>query len=305
MTHFGVLHLIRNWKSSRLLAIISMIGITAIWGWTFVVVQDAVNRMPVMDFLAIRFVIAAGAMFALRPRCLAGMSRAGYLRGILLGIPLGLAYILQTFGLLYTSAAVSAFITGMFIVLTPVLSWVILKRKTMITSWLAVGIATVGLAFLSLHGWSLGFGELLTLGCAICFALQIIGLGEWSTRYDVYGLAVLQISTAAVIALVSSIQGGIVLPPDGTVWGAVLITSILATALAFYVQTWVQSLVTPARTAIILTMEPVFAGIFGVLLAGNVLSLRFLAGATWVLAAMLVAGLTNPSAQLKSTDVNP
>ena len=288
-----------NWKSSKPLAIASMLGITAIWGWTFVVVQDAVNRMPVMDFLAIRFSIAAAAMFILKPRCLAGMNRTGYRHGVLLGIPLGLAYILQTYGLLHTSASVSAFITGMFMVLTPVLTWVLLRRRTTVIVWLAVAVATVGLGLLSLRGWSLGFGEVLTLGCALCFALQLVGLGEWSGRYDVYGLATLQVTTAAIIMLVASIQGGMELPPDGSVWGAVLITSVLATSFAFYVQTWVQSLISPAQTSIILTMEPVFAGIFGVLLAGNILSVRFLLGAACVLVAMLISGSNNPSARLK------
>ncbi len=283
--------MLRDWKSSPLLALLAMVGITAIWGWTFLIVQDAVHRMPVMDFLAVRFVVASVAMLAVRPVCLRGITRKGVFRGITLGGALAMGYILQTFGLQHTSATVSGFITGMFMVLTPVLSWVILRRKTGKAVWLAVGIATIGLALLSLRGWSVGWGELLTLGCAFFFALHIMGLGEWSSRKNSYGLAWLQITAVAVIALLASSAGGFTLPPDGTVWMAVFITSILATAAAFYVQTWAQSLISPTRMGVIMTMEPVFAGLFGVMLGGDELSTRIILGAGCVLAAMLLSGL--------------
>jgi len=283
--------MLRDWKASPLLALLAMVGITAIWGWTFLIVQDAVSRMPVMDFLAVRFIIASVVMLAVRPVCLRGINRKGYAHGIILGGALAMGYILQTFGLQHTSATVSGFITGMFMVFTPILSWVILRRKTRRAVWLAVGIATIGLALLSLHGWSVGWGELLTLGCAFFFALHILGLGEWSSRNNAYGQAWLQISTVAVIALLASSAGGFTLPPDGVVWMAVFITSILATAAAFYVQTWAQSLISPARMGVIMTMEPVFAGLFGVMLGGDELSTRIILGAGCVLAAMLISGL--------------
>jgi drug/metabolite transporter (DMT)-like permease len=283
--------MLRDWKASPLLALLAMVGITAIWGWTFLIVQDAVSRMPVMDFLAVRFIIASVVMLAIRPVCLRGINRKGYARGIILGGALAVGYILQTFGLQHTSATVSGFITGMFMVLTPILSWVILRRKTSRAAWLAVGIATIGLALLSLRGWSVGWGELLTLGCAFFFALHILGLGEWSSRNNTYGLAWLQITTVAVIALLASSPGGFTLPPDGVVWMAVFITSILATAAAFYVQTWAQSLISPTRAGVVMTMEPVFAGLFGVMLGGDELSVRIILGAGCVLAAMLLSGL--------------
>jgi drug/metabolite transporter (DMT)-like permease len=282
--------MLRNWKASPVLALLAMVAITAIWGWTFLIVQDAVSRMPVMDFLSVRFMIASAAMLAVRPVCLRGINKQGYLRGIILGGALAMGYILQTFGLQHTSATVSGFITGMFMVLTPVLSWVILRRKTGKAVWLAVGIATIGLALLSLRGWSMGWGELLTLGCAFFFALHIMGLGEWSPGNDAYGLAWLQITTVAVITLLASSPGGVELPPDGIVWMAVFITSILATAAAFYVQTWAQSLISPTRMGVTMTMEPVFAGIFGVMLGGDKLSTRIILGAVCVLAAMLLSG---------------
>ncbi len=280
-----------NWKSSSTIALIALVGITAVWGYTFLAVQSAIARMPVMDFMAWRFAVASIVMIALRPTCLRNVTRLELLRGIGLGMVMGLGYIAQTYGLLYASAAVSGFITGMFVVLTPVMSWIILRRKTDRNTWLVVALATVGVALLSLHGWSVGIGELLTLGCAIFFAVHIVGLGEWSPLYDPYTFSLLQIATVAVISLVAAAPDGIVMPPDIEVWGVIGITAILATALAFIVQTWAQSLVSATRAAIVMTMEPVFAGFFAVVLGGNQLTLRILLGAACILAAMLIINL--------------
>ena len=276
---------------SRVCALIALVAVTAIWGSTFIVVQDAVTQMPVMDFLGIRFTFAAIVMFALRPNCLKGMTRSRLIRSVVLGILLGLGFITQTYGLLHTSAAISGFITGMFVVLTPVVSWVILKRKTGKSIWGAVAIATIGLGLLSLRGWSMGIGELLTLLCALFFALHIIGLGEWSARRDIYGLAGVQITVVAVISMAAARIDGITLPPNATVWGAVILTAVFATAIGFLVQTWAQSLIRPTRVAITMTMEPVFAGFFAVVIGGDHLTLRIIIGATCVLIAMIITGL--------------
>ena len=147
-----------------MIASLALVGVTAVWGYTFLAVQDAVARMPVMDFLAWRFLVASVVMIALRPTCLRNVTRLELLRGLRLGTVLGLGYIAQTYGLRYTSAAISGFITGMFVVLTPVMSWILLRRKTSRNTWMVVALATVGLALLSLNGWSVGIGELLTLG---------------------------------------------------------------------------------------------------------------------------------------------
>ena len=282
---------LKNWKSSPTIAVIALVAVCAVWGSTFLIVQNAVARMPVMSFLAVRFTVAALVMFALRPTCLRGMTAQGLRRAIGLGIVLGLGYITQTYGLRFASATVSGFITGMCVVLTPVMSWLILRRKINRNTLLAVVLATIGLALLSLHGWSIGWGELLTLVCAIFYAIHIVGLGEWSAKHQPYGFALLQIATVAVITLVASLPGGIKLPPDAEVWGIVGITAIFATAIAFLVQTWAQSLVPAVSAAIIMTMEPVFAGIFGVFIGGNKLTLQIIFGAVCVLVAMLMVAL--------------
>ena len=286
---------LKNWKSSPAIALIALVVVCAAWGSTFLIVQNAVTQMPVMSFLAVRFAIAALVMFVLRPTCLRGMTAQELQRALGLGVVLGLGYITQTYGLRFASATVSGFITGMFVVLTPVMSWLILRKKINRSTILAVALATIGLALLSLHGWSIGWGELLTLACAIFYAIHIVGLGEWSSKYEPYGFSMLQIATVAVIAIIVSLPGGIKLPPDAGVWGIVAVTAIFATAIAFLVQTWAQSLVPAVSAAIIMTMEPVFAGIFGVFIGGNKLTLQIISGAVCVLAAMLMVALKSAS----------
>lgn len=268
---------------------LALVGVTAIWGSTFVVVKDAVEQMPVTDFLTWRFALAALAMLVLRPRSVARLGRPGRRVGVALGLALGTGYLLQTLGLQHTSAAVSGFITGMFVVLTPLGQAVLLRRPPAASSWLAVAVATVGLGLLSLHGFSVGSGELLTLGCAAAFALHIVGLGRWASSYDAFGLAVVQLLTTAVLCGAVAVPGGLVVPPNARVWGALALTALAATALAFVVQTWAQAHLAPTRAAVIMTMEPVFSGLFAVALAGEVLGVRTLIGAALVLVAMLLA----------------
>ena len=274
-----------------MIASVALVGVTAVWGYTFLVVQDAIARMPVMDFLAWRFLVASVVMIALRPTCLRNVTRLELLRGIGLGTILGLGYITQTYGLRYTSAAISGFITGMFVVLTPVMSWILLRRKTNRNTWIVIALATVGLALLSLNGWSVGIGELLTLGSAVFFAIHIVGLGEWSSQYEPYAFSLLQIGTVAVISLIAATPEGIAVPPNPGVWGVVGITGVLATAVAFFVQTWALSLVSATRAAVVMTMEPVFAGLFAVVIGGTQLTLRTLGGAACILAAMFIINL--------------
>ena len=269
-------------------AALALLAVTAVWGSTFVVVKDAVEAMPVTDFLTWRFALAALAMVVLRPRSVARLGPTGRRAGLLLGIALGVGYLLQTLGLQTTPAAVSGFITGMFVVFTPLGAAVLLRQAPSRLAWLAVAIATLGLALLSLRGASLGTGELLTLACAAAFALHIVGLGQWSSSYDAFGLAVVQLLTVAALCAVVALPGGLVVPPTAAVWSAIALTSLAATAVAFVVQTWAQAHLPPTRAAVIMTMEPVFGGAFAVLAAGEQLSGRAWLGAALVLVAMLL-----------------
>lgn len=268
--------------------LLAMVGVTAVWGSTFVVVKDAVERMPVTDFLTWRFALASLAMLALRPRSVAALGPAGRRAGLVLGAALGAGYLLQTLGLQTTSAAVSGFITGMFVVLTPLGAALLLRTPPGRTAWLAVLLATVGLGLLSLKGLAVGGGELLTLGCAAAFALHIVGLGRFASAFDAYGLAVVQLLAVTALCAVVAVPGGLAAPPDGGVWAALVLTGLAATALAYLVQTWAQQHLSPTRTAVVMTMEPVWSAVFAVLVAGEVLGLRALAGGVLVLGAMVL-----------------
>jgi len=272
-------------------ATVSLVGVTAVWGSTFVVVKDAIERMPVMDFLAWRFAIASIVMFAARPTAIRSLDRRGSLAGVLLGLALGGGYVAQTCGLQHTPASISGFITGLFVVFTPLCSAAILRTNITATTWFAVALATVGLGLISLRGFSIGSGEAITLMCAVAFALHIVGLGEWSSSYDAAALAVVQLSTVAVISIVVAAPSSLAPPPDAKAWGAVLLTAIAATAIAFFIQTWAQAHLPPTRAAVVMTMEPVFAGIFGVAIGGDSLGSRIIAGAVLVLVAMYVVEL--------------
>jgi drug/metabolite transporter (DMT)-like permease len=275
----------------ELLAAGALLVVCVIWGSTFLVVKDAVERMPVMDFLAWRFAIAALVMAAARPGAVRALSPRARRHGVVLGLALAAGYVAQTFGLERTPATVSGFITGLFVVFTPLCAGALLRKRVDLMSWVGVVVATGGLALLSLRGLSVGTGEAITLLCAVSFALHIVGLGEWSTPRDAYGLAVVQLSTVAVVSIVSAAPDSLAPPPDAGVWGAILLTALAATAFGFFVQTWAQAHLAPTRAAVVMTMEPVFAGVFGVGVGGDRVGVRLVTGALLVLAAMFTVEL--------------
>jgi len=271
---------------------IALVGVTAAWGSTFFLIRDLVAHVPVPDFLAVRFAIAALALAALRPRAVARLSRRARIDGCVLGALYGLAQILQTAGLQHTHAAVSGFVTGTYVVMTPLLAGLVLRQHVGGWAWTAVGLSTAGLAVLSLHGLApLGYGEALTLASALFYAVHILALGQWAVGRDAYGLAVVQMATIAVICGAAAAPGGVTLPSDAADWAGVVYTALVAGALAMLVQTWAQARMTATRAAVIMTMEPVFAGLFAVLLGGEQVTARLAVGGALVLAAMYLAEL--------------
>ena len=256
--------MLQKWRRSSRLAFLSLLVVTAIWGSTFVLVKETIAKVPVMDFLAVRFIVAAAVMLAVNPGCLRSVGRRTISRGVALGSALGAGYITQTIGLKYASAAVSGFITGMFVVFTPLLGGLLLKKRIGLQGWFAVLLSLVGLALIGLRGAAFGAGEILTIACALFFAFHIVGLGEWSSSEEPYGFALVQIALVGLVCLFSALPGGLQIPSDPGYWVAIVVTSVFATALAFSVQTWAQSILPPTTAALVLTMEPVFAGIFAV-----------------------------------------
>jgi drug/metabolite transporter (DMT)-like permease len=273
----------------------ALLSVAAVWGLAFVVMKDAIERQTVNNFLVSRFVVAVLVMILLRPQCLKLINKDLLTRGSLAGLFLGAGYILQTLGLARTGAAITGFITGLYIVFTPLLASLILKARITKLTWSCVGIATVGLALLSLQGWSIGTGELLVLGSAFAFGAHIIALGKWSGGRDAYALTVVQLSVCGVLAGVASIfEGGYQLPPDDGVWATVIFTAVFATAIAFVVQTWSQAHMGTTKVAVILTMEVVFAAFFAIIFGGETLTLQKALGGILVLLAMFVIVIKEP-----------
>ncbi|MGH3358846.1 MAG: DMT family transporter, partial [Nocardioidaceae bacterium] len=235
----------------------ALLLVTATWGSTFVLIKDLLERVPTLDFLAVRFTIAAVAMAVVAPRAVARLSAETRRRGVVVGVIYGVAQILQTEGLTHTDASVSGFVTGMYVVLTPVIAAVVLRQRIGRLGWSAVALATVGLGFLSLRGLSIGFGEGITFASAILYAVHIVALSAWSTARDAYGLAVVQMAVIAALCFATTGWNGVVLADRPQDWVSIVYMAIVAGALAMLLQTWAQAHLPATRAAIIMTMEPV------------------------------------------------
>jgi drug/metabolite transporter (DMT)-like permease len=278
-------------RASSRLAVLGLLGVTAAWGSTFFLLKDVVERVPVSDFLAARFALAAVAVWLIAPRSVSQLTAAERLSGVLLGVVYGAAQLLQTVGLQYTSASVSGFVTGMYVVFTPLLGAVLLRARIGRTVWIAVGLATAGLGALSLQGFAIGSGEALTLASALLYGAHIVGLGVWSSGRNAFGLTVVQLLTITVVCSLAAAPGGVVLPQTGRDWLALIYMALVAGAAALVVQTWAQAHLTATRAAIIMTMEPVWAAGFAVALGGEAVGVRLLLGGSLVLAAMYLVEL--------------
>lgn len=268
------------------LAPIALLSIAAMWGASFVLMKDAIKRQEVNSFLFTRFLIAALVMFLINPRVSKRITKDLLTKGFLAGCFLAAGYIFQTLGLARTTAAVTGFLTGLYVIFTPLIAAVLLRHKITIRTWLIVAIATIGLGFLSIHGWSIGPGELLVLLSAIAYAAHFISLGQWSSGRDAYAMTIIQLATCALITGVISLGQGYQPPPDIGVWGVVIFTAVFATALAFMVQTWSQAHMTPTRVAVILTTEILFAAGFAIWFGGERLTFQLSIGGILVVIAM-------------------
>src|SRR5579875_672417 len=273
------------------LAVASLLAATAAWGATFVVVKGVIAHMNVESFLAWRFLLAGALLAALRPRALANLSAADWGRGLALGLALAGGYELQTIGLRTTPAAVSGALTSLQVVFAPLLAWALTRQAPRSTVWLAAVLATAGSSLVSLPGLASGDGhaggEMLTLASAAAFALQVVGLGRWSTGANAYGLATLQLLTVAATSLLGTLPAGPGLPPGGAIWAGVATTAVLATAVPFAVQSWAQSRLSTWRASVILGLEPVFAALAAAA-AGEPLGWAVLTGGAIVVAALML-----------------
>ena len=255
--------------------------VTAVWGWTFVLVKDAVTQYPTLPFLQVRFALALVVMALLVRRL---PTRPELRIGAVVGAVLAGGYLAQTAGLTMTSPGNAGLITGLFVVFTPLLNRVF-GAPIRWWTWAATLLSLVGLVLLTGGPSGMGLGDVLVLACAVLFALHIVLLGRWSPGLPPGPLAMAQM--AACTLLFSAGGTWSLRPPTGSVWFAIVITGVFASAFGYYIQTWSQGFISPNRTALILATEPAWALAAAVVLAGQRLGLLQAIGAALVLAAIL------------------
>jgi drug/metabolite transporter (DMT)-like permease len=270
----------------RLIYTLLLVAVTAVWGWTFVVVQDAISFYDVIPFLAVRFVLAGAALAPIYARKL---TRRSLIVGGGIGVVLAAGYLFQTTGLLFTTPTNSGLITGLFVVFAPLADRLLFGANVSRQVVLAVALSLLGMVLLAGGGpEGANWGDLLTLLCAAALGLHIALLSRYAASHDAGALTLAQIlSIALLFLIVWPFFAPVSLPPS-EVWVALLVPGLLASAGAFLVQTTVQQHIPAARTAIILTMEPVFAALFGYWLAGDRLVAVQILGALMILSALVI-----------------
>ncbi|MFM2411968.1 MAG: hypothetical protein RLZZ587_301 [Actinomycetota bacterium] len=277
-------------RREETIAAVALLSVTASWGASFVLMKDAIERQPVPDFLFTRFTLAALVMVVARPRVLRDITPRVLWTGSIIGAILGFGYITQTIGLQLSTAAITGFLTGLYVILTPLIGWLFLKQKLNPRVIIGAVLALGALAILSITDVGVNEGTFWVLACALLFALHIVTLGVWSPGSDAYALTVVQILVVAVLtgAWTFGDGNGFVLPPDASVWSAIVITAVFATALGFFLQTWAQSHMDSGRVAILLTTEVLWAGIIAVGVGQEPLTIRLIIGGAIMFVAMLV-----------------
>jgi drug/metabolite transporter (DMT)-like permease len=268
---------------------IALVAIAAVWGLTFVMVKDAIEELPTLAFLAYRFIPASLIVALVFRKQLLRLSRDGWRAGAVMGVFLAGGYIFQTLGMEDTTASNAGFITGLFVVLTPVLGALVLRQSVPATVWLAAGVAAIGLWLLSGAGTDFNIrGDGLVLLCSFSLAAHILATARAVKVHDVGALLAVQLGVVGFVCLgLGALAGDLEAPHGSTVWSALIVTSLIASALGFFVQTFAQQHAPPARTALILAAEPAFAGLFGWLLNDERLSATGWLGAVLIMTAIV------------------
>ena len=272
------------------MALLALIAVTAVWGITFVQVKDAVELYPLFAFLAVRYAIATGALALIGGSRVRTLGRQGLAAGGLIGLLLGLGIGLQTAGLERTTVSSTGFITGLYVVLTPVFGLALFRTWVGLEVWLGVALAVIGLAMLS--GVQVGSpgGNLLVLASTSAQALQIVMVERYAPRYDAVALTLVQMAACFLgFVIIALAAGQLEVPRGWTVWGALLVTGVFASALGYLIQVWAQRRLSAARIAVVFSLETVFAGLFGYLLADDRLGWLGWGGCAVILAGIVVA----------------
>jgi len=261
------------------------------WGSTFFSTKSVLDRLPVSDFLTVRFDVAVLVLIAVAPKSLR-MPRKVAIHAAIIGVVFAVAQMTQIFGLRLVSASVSGFITGLYVVVTPLLGAIFIKVRPKPVVWVAVILATIGLAVLSIQwqgGLRLGLGEWLTLFSAVLWGVHITLVGHWVRPENVMSLTIVQTSVAALIFTICGLQDGLTLPATPSDWLWVLYFAIVVSAVAEVAQFWSQARVQAALAAVLMCTEPLWSAVFAVLFGGESVTLRLLLGGGMMVVAMVLS----------------
>ncbi len=273
-----------------------LVLITMIWGGTFLVVKDTVRLSGPFIYLALCYSIGTLSLILIFRRRLIHITRSELIKGSIIGVFLFSGYALQTVGLQYTTVSKAGFITGLYVPLVPVFSFFFLRQKPASGAVAGIVLSVVGLALLSIDdkfNLVFGFGELLILGCAFAFAMHIVCIGKFAPRADAINLAIVQLFLTSVLSFLAMpiVREPFTMPPL-PFWGAVLFMGVVDIAFTFLTMNWVQQFVSSTRAALIYALEPMWAALFGYLLASDSLSLSAWVGCAFILAGMVVGRIS-------------
>lgn len=287
--------------TKQLKADLAILGITVVWGSSFIIMKNITEDIPPYAYLALRFLVAAIILAAVFHKQLKTIDLKSIWSGSVVGLTLYAGMMLQVVGLKTTSASNSAFITGLNVIMVPVISVLLLKKRPSMKAFTGAVLAVSGLFVLKGFSGTWTVGDTLTLLCALCFALQIIFIDKFASDVNIYHLAVVQVASAAVLYVITWMIAGVANAAEPFTISpkiilTVLYTGALGTALAFGVQTIAQKFTTPTRTALIITCEPVFGAFFALIVPdvnGNTetLTISMVLGCLMILSGMLIAEL--------------
>lgn len=273
------------------LALVGLLTVAAIWGSSFPVTKVLFEQIPAMDLLAVRFLLAAVVTGAIFHRHLRRLTRRGWVTGGVLGVLYAAAQSGWMLGLERISPAVSGFVIGLYVVFTPLVAWLMLGTRISRKAWIGAFVSLAGLALLALRGFSIGTGELISVGAAAVFGVHIVLLGHWSKASEAIGLSVVQLFSCGLTCMAVAAPDGLELPGDARGWLLIAYLAVVSGALAMVVQTWSQAHLPANRAAIAMSMEPVFATIWSIVLIDESVTWRLLAGGSLMLTGMLIVEL--------------
>ncbi len=268
----------------------ALFSVAVLWGFNFVVIKDAIDRVDPMLYVMLRYVVATAVFAALVPRSVTRSTRPHWVMGAVLGVFYLTALVVQTIGLQYTTPGKSGFITGLNVAMVPFLYWMVARRSPGWTQVLGAVVATVGLGVLSLRGdLTIGWGDGLTLLGALFYALHIMTTGFFAPRVPPATLAVTQMAVSAGVAcLITPLVTEVTLDLPWQVWAAVVWTALSGTIYAFFMQSWAQRRTTSTHAAVLLCLESVFSAVFGVIFGMDAVTWRLLTGASLIFSGILI-----------------